>query len=114
MALPQRVKSLAERKLATYCCNCVPESEIDMSKIAFRIRGDYITLYEHSKSDFDPEEESDFKVAQFRYNQRKRTWSLYWADRREKWHQYDEVKPTRNIDDLLDEIDQDPGMVFWG
>ncbi len=114
MALPQRVKSTAEQKLATYCFNCVPESEIEANMVGFKIRGDNITLYEHLKSDYDPEESNNFKVAQFRYNQNKRTWSLYWADRREKWHQYSEVKPTKNIDDLLDEIDQDPEMVFWG
>ena len=114
MALPQNVKRLAEKKLATYCNNCVPENDQDQSMVGYKIRGDIITLYEKSRSVIDPAEQSNFKVAQFRYNTNKKTWSLFWSDRKERWHMHDEINPTRNIDDLLDEVDDDPDSLFWG
>jgi hypothetical protein len=55
-----------------------------------------------------------FPVARLRYTQRTGTWSLYWCDRNERFHDYDRVSPSRRIDDLLDEIDRDPTAIFWG
>jgi hypothetical protein len=42
------------------------------------------------------------------------TWALCWRDRNELVHEYDRVPPSRDIDDLLDEIDGDPTAIFWG
>jgi hypothetical protein len=39
---------------------------------------------------------------------------LYWRDRNLKFHEYDLVEPTPDIQDLLDEIDRDPTSIFWG
>ena len=39
---------------------------------------------------------------------------LYWADRNRRWHRYDHLDPTPQLDDLLKEIDEDPLFIFWG
>ncbi|MFL6224735.1 MAG: DUF3024 domain-containing protein [Actinomycetes bacterium] len=38
----------------------------------------------------------------------------YWADRNRRWHRYDHLDPTPQLDDLLKEINQDPLSMFWG
>ena len=43
-----------------------------------------------------------------------KTWSLYWRDRNLRFHTYDRLRPTGNVDQLLDEIDRDPTGIFWG
>ena len=41
-------------------------------------------------------------------------WTLYCTDRNSRWHLYWEYKPAKNLDELLEEIDEDPTGIFWG
>jgi hypothetical protein len=43
-----------------------------------------------------------------------RTWSLFSRDRNLRFHAYDLIKPSRNVDDILAEIGRDPISIFWG
>jgi hypothetical protein len=53
-------------------------------------------------------------IARLCYDPAARTWSLYWADRNRRWHPYDDLDSTPQVDDLLKEIDEDPITLFWG
>ena len=55
-----------------------------------------------------------FPIARLRYTQATRMWTLYWRDRNLRFHRYDQLEPSRDIDDLLTEIDRDPTAIFWG
>jgi Protein of unknown function (DUF3024) len=55
-----------------------------------------------------------FPIARLRYSKATRLWSLYWRDRNLKFHEYDRVRATASIEDLLAEIDHDPAAIFWG
>ena len=54
------------------------------------------------------------KIAQLRFDDVSRTWTLYWADRNETWNRYWDLEPSASISELLDEIDQDPTGIFFG
>ena len=41
-------------------------------------------------------------------------WSLWWSDRNGRWHPYDDLDATADIDVLIREIDEDPTAIFWG
>jgi hypothetical protein len=53
------------------------------------------------------------RIAQLRFDPGSQTWSLFWADRNERWHRYDDLEPTVLISSLLEEIDDDPTGIFW-
>ena len=55
-----------------------------------------------------------FPIARLRYTQATRTWTLYWRDRHLRFHLYDQLEPSPDIGDLLEEIDRDPIAIFWG
>lgn len=55
-----------------------------------------------------------FPIARLRYTKTRRQWALYWRDRNLKFHLYDLVAPTRNVETLLDEVDRDPTCIFRG
>jgi hypothetical protein len=54
--------------------------------------------------------------AQLRWRPDSRDWKLYWADRRNRWHEYDAHGPvmTGSCAELLAEIDADPTFIFKG
>lgn len=41
-------------------------------------------------------------------------WTLYWCNRDQRFHRYPDLAPTTDVGALLDEIDRDPGCLFWG
>lgn len=43
-----------------------------------------------------------------------KTWTLCWRDRNRRFHLYDQLAPSPNIEKLLTEIDRDPTCIFWG
>lgn len=49
-----------------------------------------------------------------RYTVASKTWQLYWRDRNLRFHRYDLLDPSPNIQDLLDELERDPTCIFWG
>lgn len=53
-------------------------------------------------------------VARLRYTRMSNQWSLYWIDRNSKFHEYDLIGPSTNVDVLLAEVDRDPTAIFWG
>jgi hypothetical protein len=53
-------------------------------------------------------------VAQMRYDQNTGEWTLYCADRNDRWHEYFDLLPTKDIGRILKEIDEDSTGIFWG
>jgi hypothetical protein len=40
-------------------------------------------------------------------------WTLYWRDRNLKYHRYDPLDPSPQVQDLLDDLDDRADPVFW-
>jgi len=53
-------------------------------------------------------------VARLRYTKASGLWSLYWPDRDSAFHEYDGLRPSRRVTDLLREVERDPTGIFWG
>lgn len=114
MALPEFTKRLVESKLSSYCDQRVPLHVRDQVKLAFKIRGDSVTLFEQRRAFREKSKWVDIPVAQFRFSPGRSLWTLFCADRNSKWHEYFPIKPARDIDVLLAEVDKDPTGIFWG
>ena len=56
----------------------------------------------------------DVPIARLRYTVAHKTWTLFSRDRNLRFHAYELQQPSRDIDDLLAEIDRDPTHIFWG
>ena len=103
-----------ERRLREYCEERIPERVRHQLRLSYKIRGNYVTLVEERPGIMDREKWVDIVVAQFRFNPEDSMWRLYWADRNSRWHEYLEVFPTDDLEDLLREVDEDPTGIFWG
>jgi hypothetical protein len=116
MPLPELVRAVAEKKLTHFCSQRIPEHTRDQVRLEYRVRGNSITLLEKRppwRVDFGPEW-TELPIAQMRYGPATGEWSLFWADRNSRWLPYRDLEPARDLQVLIDEIDQDPFACFWG
>lgn len=113
MSLPPLVKQLAEKKLTRYCERRVPAELSNEIKIDYKIRGNSVTLFESRPYWNDSSKWYKLKIVQFRFNPEENIWTLYCADRNERWHLYIDAESSLNLDDLLREVDKDPTGIFW-
>ena len=114
MPLPEFTKKLIETKLAEYCTNRIPEHAREQIKLIFNIRGNKVTLIETRPYYKDPSIRTENPIAQLRFDNAVKKWSLYYMDRNDRWHLYDLVKPSTDYNDLLKALDRDPTGRFWG
>jgi hypothetical protein len=103
-------------RVRRWCGQRVPEHARDKVRVECDIGPRQLTIVECRppwRQDTGPEW-TRFPIARLRYTQATTTWTLYWRDRNLRFHLYDQLEPSPDIDDLLREIDRDPTAIFWG
>jgi hypothetical protein len=110
-----RVSDLAVAKVRRFCDQRVPTQARDEVCLEVTTRAATITIVERRPLwQGGPGAWTRLPIAQLRSDTAAGTWTLYWADRNRRWHRYDQLDPTPQLDDLLKEIDEDPSSMFWG
>jgi hypothetical protein len=103
-------------RVRRWCRQRVPEHARDQLRVECDISPRHLTIVE-CRPPWRPDTGSEWTrlpIARLRYTQATRTWTLYWRDRNLRFHLYDQLEPSPDIGDLLDEIDRDPIAIFWG
>ncbi len=115
MPLPVLVKALVEKKVDEFCKKRVPAHVLDKVNLSYKLRGNSVTIFEN-RAPWHPDmkEWTSMPIAQIRYDDKTGKWTLYCADINDKWHEYYDIEPTKNIGEILAEIDEDPTGIFWG
>lgn len=115
MPLPSLVKTVVEMKIGGFCKRRVPPHAVDKVNLSYQIRGNSVTIFENRAPWREGMKDwTSMSIAQLRYDEKSGKWTLYCADRNDKWHEYLDTEPTTKIDKILDEIDEDPTGIFWG
>lgn len=84
-------------------------------KLSYKFRGNSVTIFENRPPWWEGMTEwTSLPVAQMRYDEKTGKWMLYCADRNSRWHEYWDIEPTKNIEILLKESDEDPTGIFKG
>jgi DUF3024 family protein len=102
--------ALALRKLDAFCQRRGREEV----RIEARTRGDKITIIEQ-RAPWRPEygpEWTESKVAQIAFHPAMRTWTLFAYDRNERRVDYPFLRPTRDLDAVIAELEVDPVCMF--
>jgi hypothetical protein len=102
-------------EVTRFCAERTPADLRDQLRLEYWARGSSITIVER-RAPWNPSFGTDWTtspIAQLRRDARG-AWSLHWRGSDERWHPYEDVKPTRGIQPLLAEIDADPTGIFWG
>jgi hypothetical protein len=116
VALPRDVREPAVTRIERFCQERVrPDARSEM-RLEHSVRGNAITIVERRApwSKRVGPEWTSMKIAQLRYDPSDRTWTLYCADRNERWWPYHFAEPSADVEALLGAIDEDPTGIFWG
>jgi hypothetical protein len=114
MPLPILKKQLADKLLHSFCEKRIPNEHRDKIRLSYRFRGNSVTLIDSRPDMFDKDKWLDLSIAQFRYDSADEKWTLYFADRNDKWHMYMDCDSSKDLQDLIDEVNEDPTGIFFG
>jgi hypothetical protein len=112
MPLPDLDIARVER----WCAARVPDHARHQVRVECQIAPRHLTIVERRipwRADLGPEWTS-FPIARLRYSAADQTWTLYWRDRNLRFHIYNQLAPSNQVEDLLTELDRDPTCIFWG
>lgn len=115
--MPSDPRDAALSAVEVFCDSRIPEEHRQEVRLECSRRGNSITITER-RAPWNPEligpDWTSMKIAQLRYEQSSKQWTLYCADRNERWWPYDNIGPSASVDPLLAEVDADPIGIFWG
>jgi hypothetical protein len=116
MAIPEPLRQSALEAVEQYCANRIPPHVRDQIRLEASIRGNAVMIVERRPlwRDDIGREWSAQRIARFLYEPATATWSLWWADRNERWLKYPPQKPTGNVEILLAAVDADQLGCFYG
>ncbi|HZA74989.1 MAG TPA: DUF3024 domain-containing protein [Acidimicrobiales bacterium] len=111
MAVPEP----ALAKIQRFCERRTPPKLRDQMRLEATTRGNSVTIADcRPLWQGAPGEWTRLPIAQLRYQPTTQRWTLYWADRNDRWHSYEDLDPTTDLDTIIREIDQDPTCIFFG
>jgi len=94
----------------------VPEHALHQVRLECQVAARHLTIVERRapwREDLGLEWTS-FPIARLRYTANNKMWTLYWRDRNLRFHLYDHLAPSDNVQEFLAEMDRDPTGIFWG
>src|SRR5947208_11195893 len=106
MALPE----LDVARVQRWCAARVPEHARHQVRLECQLAPQHLTILERRapwREDSGPEWTS-FPIARLRYTIADKSWTLYWRDRNLRFHSYDPLEPSHQVNDLPTELDHDP------
>jgi len=114
MAFSELEQKKIDKLVGGMCRKRIPAHIKDELELIYRIRGHDVTIFEKRPDWQDPREYEEFPVAKLKYVRTKNEWRLYWQRRDLKWHCYDLLPSSRDLKELVDEVDEDPYCCFFG
>lgn len=112
--MPENIRENAEKKVKQYISEKIPAKFQSKVRLAMRVRGNAITVFEERPLRTDPSAWSSMPIFQVRYIDYDDRWHLYWMRVFNKWWPYTPKAAVYTIDDCIGEVEEDIWGCFWG
>lgn len=107
------VKKIDDR-VGAFCKKRVPAHLKDAISLEYRVKGYDVEIFEQRPHWREPEETVEAPVAKIKYVRKWNEWRLYWQRADLKWHAYEPLSSSKDLKELVDEVDSDPYACFFG
>lgn len=106
----QRIK----KEVGGLCTKRTPADLSDKLRCEYEVDKQSVIIYEVRPAWDQPSEVTRFPMAKLTYVISRKAWKLYWKRANMKWVAYEPKESSRNIGDLVKEIDNDEYGCFFG
>ena len=113
MLLPELLQKQAKHILDKFCRERVPCKRYQGLRLNYNIYDNHVTLFEEYLDPTGGEDWLRTSIARFKYTPELNQWALYSIDRQQRWHIYQGIKPSLNLNRLIKALDEDPTGIFW-
>jgi hypothetical protein len=103
-----------KKEVGGLCSRRTPAHLKDQLRFEYEIEKQNVIIYEIRPMWNNPNEITKLTVAKLTYVISKNIWKLYWQRANGKWLKYGTSKPTVDLGDLVQEIDDDIYGCFFG
>lgn len=114
MAFAELELGRIDRYVGEFCRRKSPPHLRDRVRIEFRVARHDVLVFETRPAFRDPSHWVEHGVAKLRFVRAAGEWRLFWQRASLKWQSYEPLASSRDIKELLVEIDRDPHGCFFG
>ena len=104
---------LIKKIVGGFCEQRVSDHQKDKVRVFYDIKGYTVTIFQGRLSFPGSHLWTDSPIARLKYDPRTFSWELYRRNLTGEWQRYTDLKPTRLLQSIIDEIANDPLGVFW-
>jgi len=114
MALSEIEIKKIDKLVGGLCKRRSPVHLKDELSLEYRIKGHDVIVFERRPRWGARVGVTDSPVARIKYVRTAGEWRLYWQRADLKWHGYEMLSSSRDLAELVKEIDEDPYACFFG
>ena len=103
-----------EKVVGTYCRDRVPAHHWDKLRMAYRVNGHDVVVFEVRPDWQDPTRTMEEPIAKFKFVRASGEWRLFWMRADLKWHKYEPFPASSRLEKLVEAVDQDRYCCFFG
>lgn len=103
-----------ERIVGEFCRRRSPPELHDRVRIEYRVHRHEVLIYETRPAYREPSRWMEHGIAKLRFVRPAGEWRLFWQRASLKWQGYEPYPSSREMRDLIAEVDRDPHACFFG
>ena len=100
--------------VGTLCEKRSPVHIRDQLRVEYKIQNQDVIIFEVRPQWNDPKKQIELPFAKLKFVQSRYLWKLYWQRADMKWHKYEPFESSRDLAELVKEIDTDQHGCFFG
>lgn len=105
---------LIDKLVGEFCRNRVPAEIQNQLRYIYRVDGHDVFMAEDRPRWNKPDEWLALDFAKLKYIRKQTVWKLYWKRASGKWELYEPNSESRNLEKLIETINQDQYGCFFG
>jgi len=114
MAFSELERKRIEQAIGAFCGKHSPAHLKDKLYLTYTVKGHEIVIVERRPRWDNQSEWTESPVAKLKFIRTAAKWRLYWMRADMKWHEYPGRSSSNRLEDLVQEIDDDPLACFFG